>query len=83
MLSHFFLTTGDSHGTAHLALSFVDMYSAAVSMWIVTKSLYLSFEVYVSDISRRELDLLLTGTAYLLLISLLVLFTQPLRSGRI
>ena len=42
MLSRFFLTISDSHGTLHLALSLVGMHSVAISTWVVTKFSYTS-----------------------------------------
>ena len=52
MFFSFFRTTNVSHGTLYLALSLVDMRSAAAaSMWPLTKFLYFSFAVSVSDIS--------------------------------
>ena len=44
-------TTSDSHGTLHLPLGLFGMHSAAASMWAVVKFSFLSFGVYVSDIS--------------------------------
>ena len=54
MLSHFFLTSSNSHGTLHLVFVLVDMHSAASSMWEVTKFSYSSFGVPFSDIKSIE-----------------------------
>ena len=47
----YFLTTGDSHGTLHLALGLVAMYSPDASILVARKFSYSSFRVCVSDIS--------------------------------
>ena len=53
MLSQFFLTAIDSHGTLHLAQGLVGMHSAATSTWVVTKLSYLSFK-YDFQMSPEE-----------------------------
>ena len=62
MLSHFFQTPSDSNGTLHLTLGFVGMHSVITHMEAAAKFSYLSFGVYVSDISRRISNLSLTVT---------------------
>ena len=42
-------TQTNSHETLHLALSLLGIYSAAASVWAVTKFSYSSFEVCLSD----------------------------------
>ena len=55
MLSCFFLTTSDSHGTLHLTLGLVGMHSAAAaaSMWTVTR-FHIHHSGYVFQISPEE-----------------------------
>ena len=72
MLSNFFLSASDFHGTLYLALGLVGMHSSAASMWAVTKFSYSSAGVCISDISWRVSNLFLTVTIYNLLISQLV-----------
>ena len=71
--SRVFLTTGGSYGTPHLDLGFVGMDSAAAaSMLEMMQFSYLSFGLYISDISYKISNLFHTVTEYLLLISLLI-----------
>ena len=49
MLSRFFLTTSISYRTLCLALGLVGMYSAATSIWELTKFSYSSFGICVPD----------------------------------
>ena len=67
----FFLTTV-SDGTLDLALCLVCILPDAASMWVLTKFLYSSFGVSVSDISRSASNLFLCVSEYLSLISLLL-----------
>ena len=53
-LSRFFLTANVSHGTLYLALSLVDMHSAATSMWTFMKFSYSSFGVSVLNVSWKH-----------------------------
>ena len=48
MLSCFFLTTSDSHGTLHLALHLFGMHSTVDSVWTLMKFSYLSFKICLS-----------------------------------
>ena len=66
----FFLTSSNFHGTLHLALVLVDMYSATAFIWVLTKFLHLSFRICISDFSWKVLNFLVP--TYLLFISLLV-----------
>ena len=54
MLSHLSLIVIDSQGTAHLALGLVGMHSAAISIWVVTKFLFvirsMSFRCFLKRI---------------------------------
>ena len=58
--SRFFLTANVFQGTLCLAFNLVGMHSAAASIWVLTKFLYLSFRESALDISWRELDLFLS-----------------------
>ena len=51
MLPHFSPTAIDSHEMLHLGLGLVGMHLTVVSIWVVTKFSYLSFGVYLSDVS--------------------------------
>ena len=72
MLYHFSLIAIASHGTLHLALSIVEMHSAAAATWAVTKFSYSSFGVCLWDTSWKVSNYFLTVSIYWFLISLLV-----------
>ena len=74
--SCFFLTANVSHETLGLALYLVGMYSAAASKRALTKFLYSSFGVWVSDFSCSASNLFLSVNVYLSLISLLLSWNQ-------
>ena len=56
-------------GKLHLAIGLIDMHSATASLWVVTKFSYSSLVVYLSDISWRVSNFVLSITVYGLLLS--------------
>ena len=80
-LSRFLQATNDSHGTLHLPLSLVGMYSAVACIWAVTNFSHSSFKVCLSYVSWRVSNLFITVIVYLLFISLLVSENQFYREA--